>query len=528
MVSSSARWRVLAVLVAGLMGCGGGEGAADGGVFDFCPGGNCTAVDAGTFSIVVLPDTQFYSEAYPNIFKAQTDWIVAQREARRIAFVLHEGDIVNFDLEGQWQVAERSLRVLDGKVPYVLAVGNHDFSYRAGRITRECDLLNAHFPAAGLAALPWPTGTFQPGRIENSYQVLDAFGLKYVVLALEYGPRDAVVDWANAVLDRYAELPAIIVTHAYMARDGKPFTTQPFHPCGDGPNEFQDCNGGQMMWDKLISLHDNVVFVFSGHELFPGVSRLTSQQASGRHVHQILANYQTCGGLPCTIPFTDQNTEGGDGFLRIVTIDPGRGTAAVETYSPYFDALGREPYRRTDDQQFILDLDPWQFRPPAPRAAIVLASRQSQDADRLLVRTPLDRPLSEKPRPRAIENQTARACDGIQVVLPNVDATGDVRSVRRLRACLDGSCENFTIDESLVCVPDQPRSRSISCVNDEGMLRLFFLSDLGPQPVVQVVAHDGLGAMLFRGTEAISARAAPVDGEGRPCWTAMHALRADD
>jgi hypothetical protein len=507
------------------IGCGGRSAEPDGGVFDFCPGGSCQAVDAGTFSIVVLPDTQFYSEAYPNIFKAQTDWIVAQREARRIAFVLHEGDIVNVDVEDQWQAAERSLRVLDGKVPYALAVGNHDYSYQGGRITRECDLLNAHFPAARLADLPWPTGTFAAGRIENSYQVLDAFGLKYVVLALEYGPRDAVVDWANGVLDRYAELPAIIVTHAYLARDGKPFTTQIFHPCGEAANEFHDCNGGQMLWDKLISRHDNVVFVFSGHELFPGVSRLTSQQASGRQVHQILANYQTCGGLPCTIPNTDQITEGGDGFLRIVTIDPARRTAEIETYSPYFDALGREPYRRGDDQQFALSLDPWQFRPPSSRAAIAFGSGQPRGDDRLVVGTPPDRPRPGKLRLPATENRAARVCDGIQVILPQVDATGDVRSVRRLRACLDGSCESFTVDESLACMPDRPRSR-ISCVNDEGMLRLFFLSASGPQPVVEVVAHDGLGATVFRGTEAIQARATPVDEGGRPCWTAVHSLRS--
>jgi hypothetical protein len=209
-----------------------------------------------------------------------------------------------------------------------------------------------------------------------------------------------------------------------------------------------------------------------------------------------------------------------------VTIDPVGHTAAIETYSPYFDALGREPYRREDAQQFTLSLDPWQFRPPAARAAIVFGSGRAESTERLVVRPALDRPPSGKPRSGAIENQAARACDGIQVVLPGVDATGDVRSVRRLRACLDGSCESFTVDEALACVPDQPHSR-ISCVNDEGMLRLFFVSPSGPQPVVEVVAHDALGATLFRGTEAIRARAAPVDGEGRPCWTAIHSLRGD-
>src|SRR5205814_2933662 len=114
---------------------------------------------AAPFTIVVLPDTQFYAQAYPDIFKAQTDWILAHREDQQIAFVLHEGDIVNFDLDVQWAVASASLHALDGKVPYVLAVGNHDLSWKQGRLGRDADLLNKYFPASALATLPWPTGT---------------------------------------------------------------------------------------------------------------------------------------------------------------------------------------------------------------------------------------------------------------------------------------------------------------------------------------------------------------------------------
>src|SRR5690554_2378861 len=43
------------------------------------------------FNLVLLPDTQVYSRAYPEIFRAQTEWIV--QNADSIAFVLHQGDI---------------------------------------------------------------------------------------------------------------------------------------------------------------------------------------------------------------------------------------------------------------------------------------------------------------------------------------------------------------------------------------------------------------------------------------------------
>ena len=49
---------------------------------------------ADPFTIAVLPDTQFYSESFPSIFNAQTDWIVAQRQARNIVFATQLGDLV--------------------------------------------------------------------------------------------------------------------------------------------------------------------------------------------------------------------------------------------------------------------------------------------------------------------------------------------------------------------------------------------------------------------------------------------------
>jgi hypothetical protein len=497
-------------LVSLLSGCAGNEPGAALGV---CSSGECGVTAPAAFSIVVLPDTQFYAEAYHHIFKDQTEWILNNRAARRIAFVLHEGDIVNVDMEEQWGVADRSLHLLDGKVPYVLSAGNHDYPFKGGRISRDCDLLNRHFPASALAALPWPTGTFEEGRVENQYQLLDAFGTSFLVLSLEYGPRNAVVDWADRVLEQYGGVPAIIVTHAYLARDGKRFQRQPFRPCGPAPNEFDDCNDGEMIWNKLVARHENVVFVFSGHDLFPGVAQLSSQRASGRHVHQILANYQTCGGLPCTIPFTDQITEGGDGFLRIVTIDPGQRTAQVESYSPYFDKKGRDPFRHEPQHQFTLALDAWPFLPAEPRAAVAFAPLEQPD--RLVVRRPLDRIVEPKPRP------VEKRCDGIQVVLSGVDALGQPGSARTVQACLDGACESFTIDERLICGAASLQSRT-SCVNDEGMLRLFFSGARGPRPVVSVVARDAAGTSLLEGSAPVDAR--PADGAGE-CWTGLHVMR---
>src|SRR5690242_12038852 len=79
------------------------------------------------FSIVILPDTQYYSAYYPAIFTSQTQWILNNRSSRNIAFVIHEGDITNTNTNAEWQNASTSMGMLDGTVPYIVVPGNHDY-----------------------------------------------------------------------------------------------------------------------------------------------------------------------------------------------------------------------------------------------------------------------------------------------------------------------------------------------------------------------------------------------------------------
>jgi hypothetical protein len=323
-------------------------GASDGGSLD--GGWDPT----GRFSIAILPDTQFYASSYPAIFDKQVGWLVSNRTALELAFVLHEGDIVDADNDEQWKRASNSLHMLDNVVPYVLATGNHDITTLAD-VKRTAVGMNKYFPVSGFA--PWLQETFEPDRIENHYAIITAGGREWLILTVEFGARDEVLTWANDVLARHRLLPAILLTHAYMFNDGgrydfaaKP-TQQPWNP--HWYKMPGSTNDGEEMWRKLVALHSNLLFVFSGHVLFPGAGRLTSMRPDGSHVHQMLANYQTCPNLyePCLIPGRGM-TEGGDGFLRLMTIYPRAHKVTVETYSPYLDE-----HLTDDSNQFVLDLD---------------------------------------------------------------------------------------------------------------------------------------------------------------------------
>jgi hypothetical protein len=335
--------------------------------------------DAGTgpgdpsYAFVVLPDTQYYSSSWPEIFQSQTQWIVDHRAAEKIAFVLHTGDIVDTDIAVQWGPASAGLHTLDGQVPYALTAGNHDYN---GGLADRMGLVNTYFPPSHFAQYPWFGGTFEPGHVENNFNLFPAGpggSGRWLVLALEFGPRNEVLAWANDVLKAFRTTPAIIITHAYLYRDG---TRYDFVGSGDSqdynPHRYvmmgqasSSVNDGQEIWDKLIAGNRNVKLVFSGHDvglddLPPGTTaRLSSTRADGSVVHQILANYQTCLGPPCEFPdsgVSNNVVRGGNGYLRVVRVTPGVGTAAgtiaVSTYSPYVDRSLSD-----DGNQFTLPLN---------------------------------------------------------------------------------------------------------------------------------------------------------------------------
>jgi hypothetical protein len=331
----------------------GGDGApADGAIGDagVPDGGSDGAppseggVPPTPYSVVVLPDTQYYASNYPEIFDQQAEWIVSERVAGNVAFVLTEGDIVDTDAPDQWMRASHSLHMLDGLVPYVVVAGNHDYA-GGGWVSDRSTMIDDYFPPSTFTPYPWFKGTFEPGRIENNYTLFDVpgGGGQWLVLSLEFGPRDEVLAWADGILKQYPTTPAMIVTHAYLYSDDHRYDNvlypeqlwSPYdYPIGAGPPGT--VNDGEQMWQKLVRPNSNVRFVLSGHVLNDGVGRLTSTRDDGTTVHQLLANYQVYDA-------------GGDGYLRVMQFFPAERLVHVRTYSPYVGAFMTDA-----DNDFVL------------------------------------------------------------------------------------------------------------------------------------------------------------------------------
>jgi hypothetical protein len=295
----------------------------------------------GSWTLVALPDTQIAVQDYPEIFGAQIAWIAANAERLNTKYVVHLGDITNNSSDEQWSVVDRTFRMLDGRVPYALALGNHDYPGGGSPERRDTTKFDGYFPPGRLQAQAGFVGMRNPDSGINAAYRFEANGQYWLILTLEFGPRDTVLDWAATMLAAHPTDNAILVTHGYLFVDGTRFD----HIAGqdqysnphdyNGDDQLGEVNDAQEMWDKLIDKHPNIRFVLCGH--MHAHTRLTSQRVSGPPVHQLLSDYQA-------------ESLGGAGHLRLMTFSPD-GKVEVKTYSPYLQEFDDDP-----DNDFVLEL----------------------------------------------------------------------------------------------------------------------------------------------------------------------------
>ena len=295
------------------------------------------------FSLIVLPDTQGYADTrhketqkhWPDIgdqracFFKQTAWIKKNKEKMNISMTIHVGDITQTEYDEEWQIADTAFRTIDNHVPYILCSGNHDMGYspktRKTSHSRSSHF-SSYFPPSRFTKNPLYHSHFgqqknlhfrKEGEIENYFLFLKAGGMKFLILTLEFKPRDETLAWANKVIAGHSDCRTIVVTHSYLTSKQGQRSTSDHYPVKG--------NSGRTIWEKFVSQHKNIFLVLSGHAL---ENRLTSRGKHGNVVHQIQADYWY---------FDLPRIKAGGGFLRILTFRPAKNTIEVQTYSPVLD-----------------------------------------------------------------------------------------------------------------------------------------------------------------------------------------------
>jgi hypothetical protein len=284
------------------------------------------------FAVIILPDTQYYVSAKHggnrHMFTAQTDWIVANRAGRNIAFVLHVGDIVeDGDLIGstgvnnliQWVYAAQSMYRLEDPVstglpegiPYGVVVGNHD-QQPLGDPDGTTIYYNQYFGIEHFQGRSYYGGHYGSDN-DNYYQLYEMGSYKFISISLEFrtSANAAILEWADQLLKAHPDRRGIINTH-YLMRPGNPGAFGPY---------------GAAIYATLKD-NPNLHLMVGGH--ITGEGQRTDTY-NGNTVHSLLQDYQFWRA-------------GGDGLLRILTFSPKHNEIRVQTYSPWTDTYETGEY----------------------------------------------------------------------------------------------------------------------------------------------------------------------------------------
>lgn len=275
------------------------------------------------YTFAVVGDTQVISDRHSDRFHLIYDWIMDNKEEKNIEFVMGLGDITEKSQDKEWMTAMNNIRRMEGVIPFSLVRGNHDAIYE----------YNKYYPYAIYGSTVG--GTYDSTML-NTWQELVVGNRKYIIFTLDFGASDEVLTWAGGVIEDYPEHNVIITTHAYLFRDGTTLDEGDVCP----PATNGGYNNGDHMWDKLISQHENIMLVLSGHDPCGRIVTAQTKGKNGNIVTQMLIDPQ---GVDVSM--------GGLGMVALLHFSDDSDEIEVEYYSTF-----KEQYFKSENQ-FVVTLD---------------------------------------------------------------------------------------------------------------------------------------------------------------------------
>ena len=410
-------------LAVALPGCGGGSGAGAG-AFPVAgtngpstagsPTGapppasqGVTAQKISSFTISVLPDTQFYPRyasekmgelyqklysgidpKYDNPFKTQTQWIAQNARLLKMPFTMHLGDIVDqswyytsegsspwsasTDLVGngqigngqvtkEWELASQAMQVLEAaRCPYSICAGNHD----VGAI--DSDMQWGPDWGVGVTGFANNDG-YQDGgshRVGLFEPYLQVFPPERAKRQATFGGRHSSGFHEYHVFEAEGNRFLVLSMSWRASDDAIGWANQVIQSnkttpvilvnhqlvgIGSDGKTAADTAYSNYMWDKLIKDNDQIFMAVSGH--YHGSCTSTKKNSRGNDVHLMVVDYQMA-------------YMGGNGLMRMFEFDLTNRKIIASSFSPWvplkpaatlneFDAA----WLSDSNQSFALDID---------------------------------------------------------------------------------------------------------------------------------------------------------------------------
>ena len=274
------------------------------------------------YSFAVVGDTQTLNvqdaaNGTENMKKIY-EWIVRNKDAKGISFVMGLGDITDtFKSSGthyakEWVNAKEALALLDNAdMPYSLVRGNHDISaglnatFGKGSdyyssIEKLASTTDAEGRAMGGFFGEYTDETGTAYKIENSYQKIVIGADKYMIVTLDWAPSEEAVVWLNGIISENPDYKVIATLHQFMSNDScitdDVDATLPHEQIGDS-NWGEAASGGTVLprelWENALKKHANVEMILCGHVDVDDIKRTQLRGENGNTVTCMLIDAQT-------------------------------------------------------------------------------------------------------------------------------------------------------------------------------------------------------------------------------------------
>ena len=285
-------------------------------------------------------DTQYYAEEWQHHFTNINNWIVNNKDERKIKYVIHTGDIVDdVDMTYEWENADAAMGILDkAGMPYGVLGGNHDVA--AG--LADYENYYKYFGENRFASQPTYGGTYQNNK--GHYDLISEGGQDFIIVYMSWNIYQDEIDWMNQVLSQYSDRKAILCFHTYTNVKQSNGTYLDYY--------------GQLVNKYVVKKNPNVFAVLNGH--YHGSSYETAMfddDGDGRNdrtVYQICTDYQS-------------GFVGGNEYIKFLYFDLDNNKIYMNSYSPcmddfnYYDTelhtLNVEGASATGVDQMVLDVD---------------------------------------------------------------------------------------------------------------------------------------------------------------------------
>lgn len=365
------------------------------------------AAASSAFSLMVLPDTQFYSryasqkmgtlyqKLYPDIdprynnpFKAQTQWIAQNAQSLNTAFTMHLGDVVDqswyfnsektspwsasTDLVGngqvaantvlrEWDLASQAMQVLEqAKCPYSICAGNHDVGAIGSNMQWGPDW------GVGVTGFDNTDG-YQDGgsRRQGLFEpYLKVFPAARAAQQSTFGGRHSSGFHEFHVFQAEGNSWLVLSMSWRASDDAIAWANQVIgqHPTlpvilinhqlmGIGPDGTTavDTAYSSYMWDRLIKNNDQIFMAVNGH--YHGSCTTTKKNAFGHDVLLMVVDYQMA-------------YMGGNGLMRMYEFDLTNKKIVASSFSPWVPVKPQAELNNFDmawlpdaNQNFTLGID---------------------------------------------------------------------------------------------------------------------------------------------------------------------------